>query len=271
MSGKYIPKIIHYCWFGGKPLPKLAQRCIESWRKYCPDYEIVRWDETNFELKCCDYIREAYAEKKWAFVSDYARFWLLYHYGGVYFDTDVELIKPIDDIVSRGPFMGLEAGTREMPAPGLGIAAYPKMEIFHEILDYYSLLHFKREPDGTYKTVVTITKEILMRHGVIDGDSISNICGLYIYPIDYFCPLNYYTGELNLTSNSRSVHHYAATWLSWESREMVDIRKRIAGRGIVVRLLGIFTITILHMINVVKRKEICNLIVRNIKRVRRGT
>ena len=102
MSDNCIPKIIHYCWFGGNPLPELAQKCIESWKKYCPDYEIKRWDETNFDLDCCDYVREAYQEKKWAFVSDYARFKILYEYGGVYFDTDVELIKPIDDIVEKG-------------------------------------------------------------------------------------------------------------------------------------------------------------------------
>ena len=103
-----IPKIIHYCWFGGNPLPELAQKCIASWKKYCPDYEIKEWNETNFDLNCCDYVREAYEAKKWAFVSDYARFWILYHEGGVYFDTDVEVPKPIDTIVEKGSFMGCE-------------------------------------------------------------------------------------------------------------------------------------------------------------------
>ena len=100
-SVKMIPKIIHYCWFGGNPLPELAQKCIASWKKYCPDYEIKEWNESNFDLNCCDYVREAYEAKKWAFVSDYARFWILYHEGGVYFDTDVEVLKPIDTIVEK--------------------------------------------------------------------------------------------------------------------------------------------------------------------------
>ena len=95
-----IQKVIHYCWFGGKPIDKLGEKCIASWKKYCPDYEIKRWDESNYNLEACDYVKEAYQAKKWAFVSDYVRFDILYHYGGLYFDTDVELIKPIDDIVS---------------------------------------------------------------------------------------------------------------------------------------------------------------------------
>ena len=104
-----IPRIIHYCWFGGNQLPELAQKCIESWKKYFPDYEIKEWNESNFDLNCCDYVKEAYTAKKWAFVSDYARFWILYNYGGLYFDTDVEVIRDMSEIVNRGAFMGCEA------------------------------------------------------------------------------------------------------------------------------------------------------------------
>ena len=103
-----IPKIIHYCWFGGNPLPKSAIKCIESWKKYLPDYEIKEWNESNFDFSKCAYAREAAEKKKWAFVSDYARFKILYQYGGLYFDTDVEVIKPLDDIIAAGPFMGAE-------------------------------------------------------------------------------------------------------------------------------------------------------------------
>ena len=103
-----IPKIIHYCWFGRNPLPELAQKCIASWRKYLPDYEIKEWNEDNFDVNMIPYTAEAYKAKKYAFVSDYARFWILYKYGGLYFDTDVEVIKPMDDIIARGPFMGCE-------------------------------------------------------------------------------------------------------------------------------------------------------------------
>ena len=105
---KVIPKIIHYCWFGGNELSELAKKCISSWRKYCPDYEIIEWNESNFDINLCQYVREAYKEKKWAFVSDYARFWILYNFGGIYMDTDVELIKSIDDLVEYGSYMGCE-------------------------------------------------------------------------------------------------------------------------------------------------------------------
>ena len=99
---KVIPKIIHYCWFGGNELSELAKKCISSWRKYCPDYEIIEWNESNFDINLCQYVREAYKEKKWAFVSDYARFWILYNFGGIYMDTDVELITSIDGLVEYG-------------------------------------------------------------------------------------------------------------------------------------------------------------------------
>ena len=98
-----IPKVIHYCWFGGKPLPELAEKCLASWRKYLPGYEIRRWDESNFDINILPYTREAYGAKKYAFVSDYARFWILYNQGGIYFDTDVEVIAPLDSIIAAGP------------------------------------------------------------------------------------------------------------------------------------------------------------------------
>ena len=101
-----IPKIIHYCWFGRNPLPDSAKKCIESWRKFFPEYEIKEWNEDNFDVHLIPYVEEAYNAKKYAFVSDYARFWILYFYGGVYFDTDVEVIRPMDDILAKGGFMG---------------------------------------------------------------------------------------------------------------------------------------------------------------------
>ena len=103
-----IPKTIHYCWFGGNPLPEMAIKCIESWKKFLPDYEIKQWDESNFDVNMIPYAAEAYKAKKYAFVSDFARFWILYNYGGLYFDTDVEVIKPMDNIIAKGPFMVCE-------------------------------------------------------------------------------------------------------------------------------------------------------------------
>ena len=103
-----IPKVIHYCWFGGNPLPELAQKCIASWKKYCPDYEIKEWNESNFDLNCCDYVREAYEAKKWAFVSDVARLYAMVHEGGIYMDTDVEVIAPLDSLLQYHAVSGFE-------------------------------------------------------------------------------------------------------------------------------------------------------------------
>ena len=120
-----IPKIIHYCWFGRGPLPELAQKCIASWKKYLPDYEIKEWNEDNFDVNIIPYTAEAYKAKKYAFVSDYARFWILYRYGGIYFDTDVEVIRPMDDIIERGNFMGFETDPKQ-PRPRHGGGPRPR-------------------------------------------------------------------------------------------------------------------------------------------------
>lgn len=231
-----IPKTIHYCWFGGKPLPELAQKCIASWKKYCPDYEIVRWDETNFDLDCCDYVREAYAAKMWAFVSDYARFKILYEHGGVYFDTDVELLKPIDDILACGPFMGFEVSNGSSAvAPGLGIAAEPGMTLYKEILDDYHASHFGCNESGRFFTVVKRVTRILENHGRLADQEVNRVDDINIYPPEYFCPLNYYTGELRITENTRSIHHYTASWLNQEEKKIQEIKQKAAGHEVLAR------------------------------------
>lgn len=214
-----IPKIIHYCWFGGNPLPELAEKCIESWKKFCPDYEIIRWDETNFDINYCDYVREAYEAKKWAFVSDYARFKIIYDYGGVYFDTDVELLKPIDDLIKQGPFMGLESGKSSMIAPGLGLAANPGLGLAKEVLDDYENSHFIADERGKYEIVVERVTNILLRHGEIYPDEINYVAGVFIYPTEYLCPMNYVTGELSITDKTYAIHHFSASWLPEAERK----------------------------------------------------
>ena len=138
-----IPKIIHYCWFGGNPLPDMAKKCIASWRKFLPDYEIKEWNEQNFDVNMSLYTTEAYRLKKYAYVSDYARFWILYHFGGIYFDTDVEVIRPLDDIVARGTFMGFE-GQPAQPtdnfhgrmAAGLGMGVPKGHPFFAQMINH---------------------------------------------------------------------------------------------------------------------------------------
>ena len=215
-----IPKVIHYCWFGGNPLPELAQKCIASWRKFFPDYEIKEWNESNFDVNIIPYTSQAYAAKKYAFVSDYARFWVLYREGGIYFDTDVEVIKPMDDIIARGSFMGCELkyNPKATPetmyvAPGLGLGVNPGLGLLKELLDLYATLSFLN-PDGTHnqKTIVEYTTEMLCRHGLRNVPDIQQVADAWIYPQDYFNPLNANTGVLKITENTRSIHWFAKSW-----------------------------------------------------------
>ncbi len=207
-----IPKIIHYCWFGRNPLPELALRCIESWKKFLPDYEIKEWNEDNYDIHKIPYITEAYDAKKYAFVSDYARFDILYEYGGIYFDTDVEVIKDLTPIIEIGAFAGVEcAGNINA---GLGIASPAKLIIFKEVLDSYKDEHFINS-DGTLnqKTIVTRVSDIFYNYNFVKENIIQDVAGLRIYPTDYFCPKDFITGKLNLTKNSYTIHHYDGSWI----------------------------------------------------------
>lgn len=222
-----IPKKIHYCWFGNNPLPESAKKCISSWKKFCPDYEIIEWNEKNFDVNSCAYSKEAYNAKKWAFVSDYARFKILYENGGLYFDTDVELVKSIDDITDKGAFMGRETVAELGVAPGLGLGAEVKMPFYNELLDLYNSIHFLK-PDGTQnlKTVVDYTTELLKRHGLEKSTEIQCVCGIYIYPKDYFCPMDYFTGKLDITENTRSIHYYSATWCNEKQSYALSLKRK---------------------------------------------
>ena len=238
-----IPKIIHYCWFGKNPLPELARKCIESWRKFLPDYEIKEWNEDNFDINILSYVREAYDAKKYAFVSDFARFWILYNYGGVYFDTDVELIKPLEPIIEKGAYMGCEIdGTNQIwfdknvsvtsglgiaCNPGLGIACNPGLEIYKEFIDGYKDRHFINN-NGSFDltTIVTYTTNILKKYGLKNEFIIQNIANINIYPIDYFCPIDFTTGKKTFTENTYSIHHYAASWHTPEEKYILFLKRK---------------------------------------------
>lgn len=213
-----IPKVIHYCWFGRNSLPESAVKCIDSWRKFFPDYEIREWNEDNFDINIIPYTAEAYSVKKYAFVSDYARFWILYHYGGLYFDTDVEVIKPMEDIIQRGPFMGIEVegkdGDFPLVAPGLGLGVEKGHPIYKKIIDYYDRLHYI-DSDGNpiNITVVLHSTKILKNFGLRPINQLQEVGGIWIYPRDFFNPLNDNTGKLTITSNTRSIHWFSKSWL----------------------------------------------------------
>ena len=165
-----IPKKIHYCWFGRNPLPESAKKCIASWRKFLPDYEIIEWNEDNFDVNSIPYTAQAYSVGKYAFVSDYARFKILYEHGGLYFDTDVEVIRPMDDIIDAGPFMGFEIDAADPSVgvnPGLGLGALPRMDFFKTILSKYGSFSFLKS-DGSFNetTIVAYTTDLLKENGL---------------------------------------------------------------------------------------------------------
>lgn len=219
-----ITKTIHYCWFGGKALPRSARKCIASWRIFFPDYEIKEWNESNFDVNMIPYTAEAYLAKKYAFVSDFARFWVLFHHGGVYFDTDVEVIRPIDDIVAKGAFMGIEAKAsldqdRVYVNPGIGMACEQGDEIWRLIVHKYTKYdHFRMD-----ETVCTIVSDLLREIGVPVTPEGGDFNGLTLYPEDYFCPQAKIGAPVKLTKRTRSIHHYDASWLPAHVRWRVRI------------------------------------------------
>lgn len=228
-----IPKIIHYCWFGRNPLPSSAKRCINSWKKHLPDYEIKEWNEDNFDVNRIPYTRDAYAAKKYAFVSDYARFWVLYHYGGVYFDTDVEVIRPMDEFIDKGPFMGWEkpgsTGVYSI-APGLGLAANKEQPLYQEILDGFEDLTFYNEKGEINKyTMIPFITDLLTQKGLKKDGSLQVINDVILYPSEFLCPLEYFTGKVTITDNTYAIHWYTMTWLPqttvWRFKLMRLIRR----------------------------------------------
>lgn len=229
-----IPKIIHFCWFGGSPLPKSAKKFIKSWKKHFSDYEIKRWDESNFDINMMPYTKEAYERKKYAFLSDVARFWILYNYGGIYFDTDVKVICSFNDILEKGPFMGRELNFEESEkigtlgvAPGLGIASYAFHPLFKEILDHYSNLHFIDENgDNNLTTVVEYVSDIFHQKGLRNEKFPKCIENIMIYPSEFFCPISPVTFQKKITPNTHSIHYFAASWIPKKKRMISHFGKK---------------------------------------------
>ena len=196
-------------------MPKSARKCIESWKKYLPDYEIKEWNEDKFDVNMIPYTREAYKYGKYAFVSDFARFYALYHYGGLYFDTDVEVIRPMNDVVARGAFMGIEQDADQVVvAPGLGMGGYTGMELYKRVLDYYTALNFSDKSESQISgLVVKCTTDILCQFGFVCENKLQQVADVWIYPNDYFNPMDDYTGKIRVTENTRAIHYYAKSWI----------------------------------------------------------
>ncbi len=207
-----IPKKIHYCWFGCGEKPKLAQKCIASWRKFCPDYEIIEWNEDNFDLDYNGYTRYCYDNKKWAFLSDFVRLVVVAEHGGIYFDTDVELLKRPDELLKYEAFYGFE--NDHNVATGLG---------FGSEANHPTILAMKREyekvfpnDDGSYPMIVcpALNTAALRPFGLVLDGSRQNIGGAEILPADWLNPYDDPTGRLRKTENTIAVHWYSKSWMS---------------------------------------------------------
>ena len=238
-----IPKTIHYCWFGGKPIPEEYRTYMDSWRKYLPDYQIVEWNETNFDVNCIPFVKEAYEVGKFAYVSDYARLKVLYENGGVYFDTDVEVIRPMDDLMEKGPWMGIEKhqnnpSAADMVALGLGFAVEPGNGLLKEIMAFYENTHYVF-PDGHVEQIpiVPITSRVLRKYGLKPStDEPYQVAGVTIYPWDYFCPVEFLSSKLEITDHTYTIHHYSSSWMSWTDK--LKMKKGYWSR-IIKRYLGL--------------------------------
>lgn len=224
-----IPQLIHYCWFGGNEKPEIVLRCIESWKTYMPDYKIIEWNESNYDVLKSAFMSEAYAQKKWAFVSDYARFDILNQHGGIYVDTDVEFLRPIpEEILAYEAFTGYEHAGKV--SPGLIFAAVPGFGITQELLQAYNTMHFVVDGNIVYKTVNMVTTEILQQHARLESGTFQVIDGLAIYPSAYFCGYDQDVMEYDIRPETISVHHYAGTWMKKTVKRRIQaVIKKVFG------------------------------------------
>lgn len=232
-----IPKIIHYCWFGGNPIPEKDQKCINSWKKYCPDYEIVEWNEKNYDLNKNKYMMQAYKEQKWGFVPDYARFDIIYTQGGFYLDTDVELVKSLDELRNNNGYMGFEG--KIWVNGGIGFGAEAGNKTIKGLRDMHDELSFYQK-DGTLnlKPSPYYITEFLESKGLQRNDKEQIVEELKIYPSDFFAAKDYETGKLHLTENTVSIHQYNASWMSPRKKRARKI-KRLLGENTFNKLIKI--------------------------------
>lgn len=245
-----IPKVIHYCWFGRGQKPELAIKCIESWKKYCPDYILKEWNEDNFDINAVPYVREAYESRKFAFVTDYVRLYALYHEGGVYMDTDVEVVKTFDPFLHHHMFSGFETDGN-VPT---GMMAAEKGSVWaKELLDQYNGRRFI-QPDGSFDmtTNTTVITNYMLAHGLVLNNTLQDFPGLCtMYPSEYFCPKDHTTGVIHMTKRTVCIHHFSGSWLnhSWHSDLRHNLKVWLAnhlGEHFIAHLSDIVTLRALN-------------------------
>lgn len=221
---QFIPKTIYYCWFGGGKKDKLFDKCLSSWKKFLPGYKIIEINESNFDIHINKYVEEAYEKKKWAFVSDYARLWCIYKYGGIYLDTDVELIRELD-LTNVKTFFCLQ--DEKLIATGLGFGSEPNNILIKKMMDDYENIRFikKRNEVDLTSCPVRNTKSVeyfFSENGVIEIKSKGDIT---IYPPEYFCPIDFETKQIKITENTIAIHWFSGTWLSADKKIKLLIKK----------------------------------------------
>lgn len=220
MDGERIPRKIHYCWFGNNPKPELALKCIRSWKKFCPDYQIFEWNEDNFDISACPlYVQQAYEAKKWAFVSDYVRLKVIYDHGGIYLDTDVELIQSPDRLLAYQAYFSFEGNEYISTGPGFG--AEKKCKLLLEIMKDYGNIPFVLE-DGSYDLLPCPQRNTnaFLRIGLIkNGEKQILQDSILILSSDYLCPMDYYSGKITKSQNTISIHWYSASWQSEQQKQ----------------------------------------------------
>lgn len=207
-----IPKVIHYIWLGGNSTPKLFDKCLKSWQKFCPDYQIKRWDESNLDINKYKFTKDAYAARKFAFVSDVFRTEILYNEGGIYLDVDVELLKPIDQILQNADcVMGFE--TSNLLNPGLFVATKKQNKDFFEILEKYKTLQFDAN-NLMNLTVCEVFTSYYQTKGLKAENSTQKIENTVFYSSEFFSPIDVITNKKNVKKNTYSIHWYNASWYS---------------------------------------------------------
>lgn len=227
-----IPRKIHYCWFGYGRKPSLSEYCISSWQRYLPEYEIMEWNEDNFNIQSCPYVEESYRAGKFAFVSDVARGQALYDHGGIYLDTDVEILRSLDSLLHHRSFWGFEAGNFVATST---IGMVKGHEFMKEYLGLFAGRHFV-QPDGffDYTTNVSMVTELWRQRGLVLDNTLQEMDdGNCIYPQNFFSPYDYRLGATVRFPESYAVHHYAGTW---NSSSLLKIKKHI--KKISLMILG---------------------------------
>lgn len=214
-----IPKKLHYFWFGGNPIPPLEQKCIESWKRACPDYEIILWNEDNYDVYKNHYMKQAYEAGKWGFVPDYARLDVIYKYGGIYLDTDVEVLKSLDPLLGLNGFAGFES--KSLVALGLGFGAKKGNPIIKILRDDYSRREFKQE-DGNYDLTASpfIQTKVLQQLGLKLDNRMQTLEDFTILPAECFSPDN--NQIPHITENTFSIHHFSGSWTSDENKKLLE-------------------------------------------------